>query len=117
VAKKASKSKQPSFEHSLEQLEEIVSKLESGKLGLAESLEQYEAGARHLKDCYKLLEHAERKIELVSKINEEGKAETDPFDEEETQSLEEKGEARSRRRSARSKQSTGSDVDEESSLF
>ncbi|MCG8449997.1 MAG: exodeoxyribonuclease VII small subunit [Pirellulales bacterium] len=109
--KKTAKSKQPSFEQSLEQLESIVAKLEGGELGLDESLEQYEAGVKHLKSCYSLLTAAERRIELVSGVDSEGRPRTKPFDDADEESLEQKGASRSRRRSAQSK------VDDASSLF
>ena len=109
--KKATKTDTASFEQSLEQLEDIVAKLESGKLPLAESLEQYESGVKHLKSCYELLSDAERRISLVSGLDASGKPKTKNFDAGDDESLEEKGASRSRRRSARSQ------VDDESSLF
>lgn len=109
--KKATKAEQPSFEQSLEQLEAIVSKLESGQLPLAESLEQYESGVKHLKSCYELLSDAERRISLVSGLDSSGKPKTKNFDAGEDESLEAKSASRSRRRTARS------EVDDESSLF
>ena len=109
--KKVARTKDTSFEHSLQELEEIVGKLESGKLGLSESLEQYEQGVKHLKSCYELLEKAERRIALVSDVDASGKAKTKAFDAPGNESLEAKGSARSRRRTARG------DVDDGSSLF
>jgi exodeoxyribonuclease VII small subunit len=109
------------FEDSLKELETIVAKLEGGKLGLEESLEQYERGVAHLKQCYQQLRHAERRIELVSNLDASGKAQTVPFDEEDDDSLSAKGEARSRRRTSASskagKRPAASEVDDESSLF
>jgi len=109
--KKTTKSKQISFEQSLQDLEAIVGNLESGKLGLAESLEQYEQGAKHLKACYELLSNAEQRIALVSGIDSSGKPRTKQFDGSEDESLKAKGSARSRRRSAKG------EVDDGSSLF
>jgi exodeoxyribonuclease VII small subunit len=62
----ADKSK-PKFEESLKSVEEVVKALESGKLGLEESLEKYEAGIAALRTCYKILEEAERKIQILVK--------------------------------------------------
>ena len=116
--KKIARSLQPSFEQSLEELESIVAKLEGGKLGLDESLEQYEKGVKHLKSCYNLLTAAERRIELVSGVDAEGGGRTEPFDEAEEETLAQKGAARSRRRSVANKGSKShSDVDDGSSLF
>ena len=109
--KKTTKSKQISFEQSLQDLEAIVGNLEGGKLGLAESLEQYEQGAKHLKACYELLSNAEQRIALVSGLDSSGKPRTSQFDGSEDESLEAKGSARSRRRT------TKGEVDDGSSLF
>ena len=69
------------FERSLEELEAIVHDLEEGQLGLAEALARYEQGVKHLTHCYKLLESAERKIELLTSVADDGTASTEPFDE------------------------------------
>jgi exodeoxyribonuclease VII small subunit len=73
--------KQPSFEHSLAELEAIVHDLEEGQLGLSEALARYEEGVKHLKHCYQLLEAAERKIELLTGVREDGTPAAEPFDE------------------------------------
>ena len=121
--KKSVKSKRPTFEQSLAELETIVAKLEGGQLGLAESLEEYELGVKHLKSCYQQLTAAERRIELVSQVDDAGKPQTEPFDDESSASLDEKGAARSRRPSSRkssatkTKRRTSSEVDDNTSLF
>lgn len=69
----------PSFEAALASLEAIVHDLEDGDLGLAEALARYEQGIKHLRHCYDLLEQAERKIELLTGIDAEGRAQTVPF--------------------------------------
>jgi len=69
------------FERSLEELEAIVHDLEEGQLGLSEALARYEQGVKHLTHCYKLLEAAERKIELLTSVADDGTASTEPFDE------------------------------------
>jgi len=116
--KKIAKSKQPSFEESLDELETIVTKLEGGQLPLADSLEQYESGVKHLKSCYDQLSAAERRIELVSRVDASGQPQTEPFDDEASASLDEKGTTRNRRRSAtQAKSRTSDEVDDSSSLF
>ena len=55
-----------SFEDSLAALEQVVHDLEDGNLGLTQSLDRYETGVKHLKRCYRLLESAERRIELLT---------------------------------------------------
>jgi exodeoxyribonuclease VII small subunit len=89
---------QPSFEESLERLEQIVRQLEQGRLGLSESLDVYGEGIKHLKQCYQTLESAERKIELLAGVDAQGNPVTQPFDDAEL-SLDEKAQARSDRRS------------------
>jgi exodeoxyribonuclease VII small subunit len=69
----------PSFEAALASLEAIVHDLEDGDLGLAEALARYEQGIKHLRHCYDLLEQAERKIELLTGIDADGRAKTTPF--------------------------------------
>lgn len=116
VAKR--KSSQPSFEESLDELESIVAKLEGGQLGLADSLEEYERGVKHLKSCYQQLSAAERRIELVSKVDADGNPQTDAFDDESSAALDEAGTKRNRRRSTtKSKRRTDTEVDDASSLF
>src|SRR5207237_584315 len=70
-----------SFEHSLAELEAIVHELEEGQLGLAEALARYEQGVKHLKHCYHLLTAAERKIELLTGVTDDGTPVTQPFPE------------------------------------
>ena len=54
-----------SFEAALEQLEQLVAKMESGELPLAEMIDRYEAGNRLLGICTKRLQDAGKKIELL----------------------------------------------------
>ena len=55
------------FEDQLHIVEDVVKSLESGKLGLEESLERYESGIAALRSCYRILEEAERKIQVLVK--------------------------------------------------
>jgi len=57
--------KEATFEESLERLEEIVEKLESGDLSLDESLKLYEEGVGMAQSCTKRLEQAQKKIETL----------------------------------------------------
>ena len=54
------------FEEEFKQLDEILARLESGDLGLDESLREYERGVRALRNCREILERAERKIEELT---------------------------------------------------
>lgn len=57
------------FETTLSKLEDIVKKLESGNVGLSESLELYEEGISLSKSCKELLENAKQKIEVIKNEN------------------------------------------------
>ena len=59
------------FEQAIKQLTEIVSKIEQGKIPLADSLEQYEKGMALIKHCKGILEKAEKRIEKISKEEED----------------------------------------------
>jgi exodeoxyribonuclease VII small subunit len=58
--------KKKSFEESLKELENIVSKLESGELALEQSLEQFELGTKLYKECKDQLSIAEKKIAVLT---------------------------------------------------
>ena len=54
-----------SFELAMSRLEEIVGKLDSGKVTLDESLKLYEEGIALVRLCSERLDSAEQKIKLV----------------------------------------------------
>ena len=63
----AKKENQPSFEQAIEQLEGIIDRVESGEIGLEESLKAYEDGAKLIKRCRQILSRVETRItELVA---------------------------------------------------
>jgi exodeoxyribonuclease VII small subunit len=88
------------FEDSLAELEAVVTDLESGELSLADALARYELGVKHLSLCQRLLERAERRIELLSGVDANGNPVTRPFDDAEAASLEEKARSRGQRRTS-----------------
>ena len=55
------------FEEAYEELERIIRALEGGATSLDESLEYYEEGVAALKTCHRILEDAEKKIEILVK--------------------------------------------------
>jgi len=59
--------KKESFETYLSQVEDAVRSLEGGKLKLEESIEKYETGIKALRQCYAILDQAEKKIQLLVK--------------------------------------------------
>ena len=72
------------FEEALKKLEKIVSDLEAGKLALDESLRKYEEGVRLAQACSKILESAQKKVEVLAK--KDGAFQLEPFDEEDAAS-------------------------------
>ncbi len=53
------------FEDALARLETIVSELEKGDLPLNDSLKMFEEGIKLSKTCLKMLDDAERKVEIM----------------------------------------------------
>lgn len=68
-----------SFEDALEELKEIVARLESGEGKLEEAIEAYERGAALKRHCEAKLREAQAKIEKIS-LGPEGAVKTEPFD-------------------------------------
>lgn len=56
-----------SFEQAIEQLTDIVEKIEQGDVSLQDSLGQYERGMDLIKHCRDVLQKAEKRIEKISK--------------------------------------------------
>jgi len=54
--------KEPTFEEALERLEQIAVDIESGKIGLEESINRYEEGMKLLAFCQETLTRAEQRI-------------------------------------------------------
>jgi exodeoxyribonuclease VII small subunit len=55
------------FEQALGKLEKIVEQIESGQIGLEDSIASYEEGIRLIKQCRTILDAAEKKIQLLAK--------------------------------------------------
>jgi exodeoxyribonuclease VII small subunit len=55
------------FEQALENLEKIVAQIESGQIGLEESITRYEEGIRLIQQCRAILDAAEKRIQLLAK--------------------------------------------------
>jgi len=66
------------FEKSLQNLEKIVTQMETGELGLEESLAQFESGIRLAKNCQDTLANAELRVEQL--IEKNGLQQTVPFE-------------------------------------
>ena len=66
------------FEKALQKLEKIVNTMESGELGLEDSLNQFEEGIKLAKNCQDTLSNAETRVEKL--IEKNGLLQTIPFD-------------------------------------
>jgi len=66
------------FEHSLDELEQLVQRMEKGDLSLDDSLAAYERGVSLYRHCQTALEQAELRVRLLSDPLDPGTAE--PFD-------------------------------------
>ena len=62
-----------SFEEAIKELTNIVGKIEQGEIPLQDSLTQYEKGMALIKHCQNILRTAEKRIEKISKVDEESK--------------------------------------------
>ncbi|MFS2222442.1 exodeoxyribonuclease VII small subunit [Pantoea sp. B65] len=72
------KSEQPaSFETSLQQLEQIVTRLESGDLPLEEALTEFERGVQLARAGQQKLQQAEQRVQIL--LSDDKDAELTPF--------------------------------------
>ena len=65
------------FENSLQQLEDIVNKMEQGQLSLEQSLDAFEQGVKLTRQCQATLKSAEQRVSTL--IKKEDGIETTPF--------------------------------------
>lgn len=70
-----------SFEEALAELEQILTDIEGGEVGLEESLVKYERGNFLIGHCRGVLNRAEKQIELLSKAS-DGELEAQPLTDE-----------------------------------
>jgi len=68
----------PDFEAALEELEQLVARMEEGELPLEESLQQFERGVALTGQCQKALLAAEQKVEIL--LKKAGETAAEPFD-------------------------------------
>lgn len=69
-----------SFEAQLARLGEVVDKLEDGELGLEESLALFEEGVKLSRGAQQRLDAAEKRVEELIRIDENGEAVTRELD-------------------------------------
>ena len=67
-----------SFESALARLGDIVARLESGSLGLSESIDAYERGVTILKRLHEELAAVEKRVSVLVRIDEEGRPVLEP---------------------------------------
>lgn len=67
------------FEDALKRLEEIVDTLDKGDISLERSLKIFEEGVRLSRLCNKMLDKAEKKVEILMR-DEKGGLEAKPFE-------------------------------------
>jgi exodeoxyribonuclease VII small subunit len=72
------KTRQPDFEKSLQELEQLVERLEVGDLPLEESLRTFERGVALTRECQLALQSAQARVEILQKRD--GEAQAVPFD-------------------------------------
>ena len=65
------------FEKALQELEQLVEKMEEGDMSLEESLKQFERGVALTRSCQKALADAEQKVQIL--LQNAGKDELAPF--------------------------------------
>lgn len=65
------------FEKALQELENLVEKMEEGDMSLEESLKQFERGVALTRSCQKALADAEQKVRIL--LKNAGKDELAPF--------------------------------------
>lgn len=56
----------PSFEQAVQQLEQIIERIESGQVGLEQSISEYERGVALIKRCRQVLDRAEQRVEELT---------------------------------------------------
>jgi exodeoxyribonuclease VII small subunit len=61
------------FEQEVKELTGIVGKIEQGDITLGDSLQQYEKGMALIKQCRKILQDAEKRIEKIASEQDGGK--------------------------------------------
>ena len=67
----------PTFETSLQELEQIVKEMESGDLPLERALELFEKGMKLSESCRKQLDEAETRIEML--VRKGDRVQPEPF--------------------------------------
>lgn len=67
------------FEDAMERLDAIVAAMESGEIGIEESITKYEEAMRLAAHCRKILDQAEQRIQKIQ-LDAAGKPQVTPFE-------------------------------------
>lgn len=70
----------PSFEKAMARLEKIVESIEQGKIGLEDSIKQFEEGMALIRQCRSVLSEAELKIQQLQAAGRDGLTASDGSD-------------------------------------
>lgn len=73
-------SKDQTFENKIKRLEEIVNQLEEGDYGIEETLKLFQEGMKLSKECKKILDDVELRVNKVLGVDEEENVITENFD-------------------------------------
>ena len=57
---------QPSFDERLQRLEQIVTELEQGKIGLETAIERYQEGSALVRQCRTILDGYQKRVEELT---------------------------------------------------
>lgn len=75
--------KTPQLEESLDRLEALVERMESGEMTLEESLAAFEQGVKLTRECQQALTQAEQKVRIL--LEQDPAAEPAPFEDHDEQ--------------------------------
>ena len=70
--------KQPDFEKALQELESLVTRLESGEMSLDESLSEFKRGVELTRHCQTVLDKAQQSVEQL--LNNDDESSAEPFE-------------------------------------
>ena len=68
------------FEDAMRRLDQIIQALESGEIGIEESIERYEEAVRLAAHCRRILDEAEQRIRQIQ-VDAAGQLRSEPFEE------------------------------------
>jgi len=78
MAAKKSTTKPFDFESGLARLEQLVTRMESGEMGLEDSLKAFEEGVQLTRQCQQVLATAQQKVQVL--MQQQGRQTVQPFD-------------------------------------